>query len=179
MFQHIVVPEIWEALTAADPSTPGGVWHNGKYYVLPAGSKGKMDETPCPPEYSNGEFDAVVQRGDILAMFFGHDHVNTYEIKNFRGVDLCSTPGVGFNAYNNENVGVRLITLNENSPWSYETKVVSYFDLFDYDDDSARYLFKSASSLTDSKTHFAAGVKYLFSRIGDLLSFPPRISLFR
>ena len=172
MFQHIVVPEIWDALVPGDSSQGGGVWHNGQYLVLPEGSKGVLGESPCPPNYTNGQFDAACERGDILAMFFGHDHVNTYEIYDHRGIDLINTPGIGFNSYNSEDVGIRMIYLDENDPWSYETEVYSYFDLFDYDDDAARYLFKSDSSTVDDKTHFAAFFKAIFAQILDVLSYP-------
>lgn len=176
MFQHIVVPEIWDALTPADSSVGGGVWHGGTYYVLPEGANGVIGETPCPPNYTNGQFDAVAERGDILAMFFGHDHVNTYQIFDHRGVDLVNTPGIGFNSYNSEDVGVRMIYLDENDPWHYDTKVISYFDVFDYDDDEARYLFKSDSDTVSDATHFAAFFKYIFVRIENLLLKPWKIA---
>lgn len=164
MFQHIVVPEIWDALVEGDSSNPNGYcMHNGKCLVLPEGSKGKLGESPCPPKYTNGQFDAAVERGDIMAMFFGHDHTNTYEIYDYKGVDLICTQGIGFCSYNSEEVGARLITLDENNPWSYETEIVSYFDIFDYDDDVARYFFKSDSSTVSEKTHFAAFFKAIFA----------------
>lgn len=171
MFQHIVVPEIWDALAEGDSSDPNGcVWHDGKCLVLPEGSKGVLGEGPCPPNYTNGQFDAVAERGDVLAMFFGHDHTNTYEIYNYRGVDLINTPGVGFNSYNSDDVGVRMIYLDENDPWSYATEVISYFDLFDYDDDAARYLYKSDSSTVSDETHFAAFFKWIFACIKNFFS---------
>ena len=89
-----------------------------------------------------------------------------------RGVDLICTPGAGFNSYNSEDVGVRMIYLDENDPWNYETEVVSYFDLFDYDDDAARYLYKSDSSTVDDKTHFAAFFKCIFAQIDYIVSYP-------
>ncbi len=172
MFQHIVVPEIWDALVEGEESDPAGCcWHNGKCLVLPEGSKGRLGEGPCPPNYTNGQFDAVAARGDIMAMCFGHDHTNTYEIYDYRGVDLINTPGIGFNSYNSEDVGVRLITLDENNPWSYETEVVSYFDIFDYDDDVARYLFESDSSTVSDEEHFPAFIKFLFAWFVSLFDF--------
>ena len=171
MFQHIVVPEIWDALAVAPEGvTTGGCWHNDKYLVLPEGSKGVMGEGPCPPNYNNGQFDAVLERGDVMAMCFGHDHTNTYEI-DYKGVQLINTPGIGFNSYNSDDVGVRIIELNENDPWSFETEVISYFDFFDYDDDAARYCYKSDSSTVSDETHFAAFFKWLWAEFLDLLMF--------
>ena len=162
MFQHIVVPEIWEALEECEAGTPGSCGHNGKSYKLPDGTVGRLDETPCPPNYTNGQFDAVVERGDVIGMFFGHDHTNTYELE-YKGVKLINTAGVGFNSYNSESEGVRIITLDENDPWNFETQSITYFDLFDYNDDVARYEFKIYSSTSDSATQFACVFKYLFA----------------
>lgn len=171
MFQHIVVPEIWNALEKTDNTElPGGIWHNGEYYVLPEGAKGVLGETPCPPNYSNGQFDAIKERGDVMGMFFGHDHVNSYEVE-YEGVKLSNTPGIGFNSYNSEVVGVRLITLDENNPRSYDTEVVSYFDLFDFNDDVARYLYKTESRTVSDATHFAAFFKLIFAWFISLFKF--------
>ena len=166
MFQHIVVPEIWDALEECESGTPGSVGHNGKSYKLPDGTVGTLGEGPCPPNYNNGQFDAVLERGDVMAMFFGHDHTNTYEL-NYKGVGLINTAGIGFNSYNSIDEGVRIITLDENDPWSFETETVSYFDLFDYDDDVARYAFKADSDTSDSKTQFASVIKFVFAVIRD------------
>lgn len=170
MFQHIVVPEIWDALDECEAGTSGSVGHAGKSYKLPEGTIGELGETPCPPNYNNGQFDAVLERGDVMAMFFGHDHTNSFEL-NYKGVGLINTPGIGFNSYNGWNEGVRIITLDENDPWSFETKTVSYFDLYDFDDDCARYEFKIYSSTSDSNTQFACIFKYMFAWIASLFDF--------
>lgn len=174
MFQHIIVPEIWNALEECPAGTEGSVGHAGKSYKLPEGTVGTLGEGPCPPNYNNGQFDAVLERGDVMAMFFGHDHTNTFEL-TYKGVGLINTAGIGFNSYNSEDVGVRIITLNENNPWSYETESVSYFDVFDYDDDVARYMFKADSSTTSDKTHFAALFKFFFAYFRYLITFGGKI----
>lgn len=165
VFQHIVVPEIWDALEEVPSGTAGSYGHSGKTLALPEGTNGVLGECPCPPAYSNGEFQTMVERGDVMAMFFGHDHTNTYEIEDYQGIDLINTAGVGFNSYNSIDVGVRIIDLNENDPWSYETEMLSYFELNDYDDDCARYLFKAYSDTSSSSTMFAAFFKYIFAAI--------------
>lgn len=164
MFQHIIVPEIWNALEECEAGTAGSVGHDGKSYKLPEGTVGELNETPCPPNYNNGQFDAVLERGDVMAMFFGHDHTNTFEL-TYKGVGLYNTAGIGFNSYNGWNEGVRIITLDENDPWSFETESVGYFDLYDFDDDVARYEFKIYSSTSDSDTQFACIFKYMFAYI--------------
>ncbi len=164
MFQHIVIPEIWDALDEHDEQTEGSIGHNGKFYTLPQGAKGTLGESPCPPNYTNGQFDAVLERGDVMAMFFGHDHVNSYEF-SYKGVDLVNTPGIGFRSYNSEEAGVRLITLDETRPDTYETETVTYFDLFSRDDPVALNLFLSDSSTVPDKEHFGYFMKYVFAAI--------------
>ena len=169
MFQHIVIPEIWDALEEHDTQAEGSVGHNGKFYTLPEGAKGSLAETPCPPNYTNGQFDAVLERGDVMAMFFGHDHTNSYEF-NYRGVDLVNTPGVGFRSYNSEEEGVRLITLDENQPDTYETELVTYFDLFDPNDEAAMDLFLSDSSTVEDSEHFTYFIKYIIALFKSVFS---------
>lgn len=170
MFQHIIVPEIWDALDECESGTPGSYGHNGKSYKLPEGAKGELNETPCPPNYSNGQFDAALERGDVMAMFFGHDHTNSFELE-YKGIQLINTPGIGFNSYNGWDEGFRLITLDENDPDSFETECVSYFDLFDFDNDVARYRFKLYSSTSDSGTQFACFFKLIFAWIVSIFTF--------
>lgn len=169
MFQHIVVPEVYNYLALADENTEGAVKkYSDTYYVLPEGTKGVMAEAPGSPMYSNGQFDAVVERGDVIAMFFGHDHVNTYEL-DCGDIWLCNSPGIGFSSYNSEVVGVRTVTINEDDPWNFETEVCSYFDYFDYEDDAARYLYELNSDTTDTLTKFKAFFLYVFAIIEDYI----------
>jgi hypothetical protein len=39
---------------------------------------GQKGEEPCSPEHNSGFFEAVTKKGDIHAMFVGHDHWNDY-----------------------------------------------------------------------------------------------------
>ncbi len=166
VFQHIVVPEIFDALDVADAET-GTVVKNGIYYALPEGSLGILPETPCPPDYNNGEFDAFIESGNVLGIFFGHDHLNTYEVE-YEGVKLCNAPGVGFASYNGINNGVRTITLHEDDLTSFDTEVVTYLELFE-GDDQAMYLFELNSDTTDVLTKISAFFKYAFSLVKSYL----------
>ncbi len=124
VFQHIVVPEIYDAIV----KDANGNW------ALPEGSKGVLGEDPCPPHYSNGQFDAMVAQGDVVAMFFGHDHKNDF-IVNHKGIDLSTTPGVGFSSYGNIDRGVRIIELDEKDLSTYETEVIRWVDFYDVKND--------------------------------------------
>ena len=129
-FQHIIVNEIFDALTEVEKGTKGAVEKDGKYYVLPKGAKGQLNETPCPGTEDSQQFEAMLSQGDVKAMFFGHDHKNTFEI-NYNGIDLVNSPASGYGSYGNkETRGVRVITINENGTSKYETKVINYYEKF-------------------------------------------------
>lgn len=127
VFQHIVPPHIYRALKEVDKNTEGAVPHEGKYWVLPDNvdkNTNWMGEAPCPPhtgfEPGYAELDAMVEQGDVKAVFFGHDHINSY-IVPYEGIDLVSSPGITFHSYNDQNRGFRVITLDKNNLDSYET----------------------------------------------------------
>lgn len=130
-FQHIVVQEAFEKLFIESPFKLGDATLNfdGKYYTyLPYVhdiKDGFLLEAPCPGYYNLGQFDAFVETGDVVAVFSGHDHPNSYTVTK-DGVDIVNTPGASFESYGDNSVrGLRLITLNENDTSSYETEVLT------------------------------------------------------
>lgn len=130
-FQHIIVPEIFEALKEVPAGTEGAILKNGKYYVLPeTAAEGSMiGETPCPSGTNGGEFDALLAQGDVLGIVTGHDHTNSFIIP-YKGIDLINTPTCGFRSYGTkESRGIRVITLNEADLTTYGTYVVSFEDV--------------------------------------------------
>lgn len=133
-FQHIVVPEVYDAFDIVYEYTDGALSatdENGNacYYVLPDGAKGALAEDPCPPRYSNGQFDAMVEMGDVVATVSGHDHVNSYEV-DYKGIKIINTPSMGFAAYNGENVGSRVFVLDENDARNFETYCLDFDDVY-------------------------------------------------
>jgi predicted phosphodiesterase len=169
MFQHIIVPEIYDALLPVDAGTPGAIEHGGLYYVLnPANTKsGVMHECPCPSNTNGGQFNAVVSQGDVVAMVFGHDHVNTFDVA-YRGVDLINTPGVNFASYGDENRGARVITLDENDTSTYETHLVTYKELYK-DDAAAALRFTLYGSEFSVMDRLLAGMQYLLIKVTGVL----------
>jgi len=137
MFQHIIVPEIYDALKPASSLTPYAVkriYTDDQYFVLnPENTNaGRMSEYPCPPYYNNGQFDAVVSQGDVLAMFFGHDHSNTFNV-TYKGVDLVATPKASFAGAAGIDRGARVITLDETDTSTYETELLPFSALYEND----------------------------------------------
>lgn len=148
-FQHIIVPEIYDALKQVKLLWFGRIIRQKnplsdktKFYTLPDGAKGQLREYPCPPYYNNGQFDAMLEMGDILATVSGHDHENTFEI-DYKGIKIINTPTVGFNAYNDINIGSRVFVIDENEPESFETYCLTYSDVYTEIDElyEARILF--------------------------------------
>ena len=59
---------------------------------------------------------AMVERGDVLAMFTGHDHSNAFGVK-YQGIDIVNSLSTRYNgdAYSTQ-YGYRVIELDENAP---------------------------------------------------------------
>lgn len=136
VFQHIAVPEIYNVFTRVrDKDEPGAFAGKGSgkggWYAAPEGLSG-VEEAPCPPNYSNGQFAAWREAGDVKAAFFGHDHVNSYEA-TLDGIGLIACPGATFTSYNGEDArGVRIIEIDEKTIASgqYETRVLLLKDFY-------------------------------------------------
>lgn len=135
-FQHIIVPEIWSALKETKLIWFGGVIRSKnalndkiRFYTLPEGAVGELREYPCPPYYNNGQFDAMLEMGDVLATVSGHDHENSFEI-DYKGIKIINTPTIGFNAYNDINVGARVFVIDENEPENFDTYCLTYSEVF-------------------------------------------------
>ena len=133
VFQHMIVPEIYDALVPADKKEKGAVrgqeknWR-GRYYKLPAGAAGKLGEGPCPPCYNTGEF-AAMKRHNVLGAFFGHDHVNDFEVV-YEGIRLTNCKSTGVRSYGDGvGRGVRVIELDEKQPGTYQTRSIYFSDL--------------------------------------------------
>lgn len=160
MFQHIVVPEIYDVLVKTQ---------NG--YELPEGTKGELLENPCPPEYTNGQFDAVVNQGDVVAMFFGHDHKNSFEL-TYKGVDLVNTPGVGFSSYGDYNRGARVIDIKESDTSTYTTEVITWLEFYDAENNAAaknEFIVNGNEFSTAEKIEAFFG--YIFAKIAGIFTF--------
>ncbi len=129
-FQHIIVPEIYDALEETSFADKSGLPFGGKYYKLPQTAKegSVIGESPCPSGKNSGEFEAMVSQGDVIGIVTGHDHCNAF-IVPYKGIDLINSPTCGFMSYgSNESRGLRVITLNENDLQNYDSYIVAYDD---------------------------------------------------
>ena len=126
LFQHIPVRQEYDFLRTADapvPGTNGFTDDHGVYHYLEGALSGRLREMPCPPAGDHREqFDSWVRTGDIVAAFFGHDHVNDFIVKK-DGVLLVQTLCAGQFTYGKER-GCRSIILHEDDPRSIETRSI-------------------------------------------------------
>lgn len=93
MFLHIPLPEFVEA------------WEKGD-------AIGQKSETICAPELNSGFFAALVESGNVLGVFAGHDHDNDFAAK-LHGISLCCGRSLGLDTYGNLPRGARVIELTQ------------------------------------------------------------------
>ena len=136
VFQHIIVPEVYDALEKIDRKTPFSfehVYNKGEYYRFDFRNinYGTLSETPCCGYENFGQFDAMVEKGDVLAMFTGHDHTNAFGV-NHMGIDIMNSLSTRYNSDAfSTGYGYRMIYVNENDTAHYDSEVVRWYDLFD------------------------------------------------
>ena len=132
MFQHIPMSEIDDCVEECDPDADGAIrmYDEDKYIRLKPEkiNSGRLYEpTPgCKENY--GQFDAVKQQGDVLAVVYGHHHMNMFDITH-DGVRMIQTPAASFRCYGNSLRGVRMFELDEKIPDTFSTTHYTYFDL--------------------------------------------------
>lgn len=136
VFQHIPVPEFFDVINKVPKGAKGAVpaygEHENEYFVLndeTIAEGGFMLESPASPDVNTGEFEAMSEKGDVLGIYVGHDHNNSFVVK-YKGVDLGYTQGAGFNVYGpGENRGVRIFELDETAPREYKTHTATFKEL--------------------------------------------------
>ena len=47
------------------------------------------------PDDNTGELDALTEKGDVLGLYVGHDHINSFSIP-YRGIQLGYTQGPSY-----------------------------------------------------------------------------------
>lgn len=137
VFQHIIVPEIYEVLKKSNSKQPYAIKHiynEEEFYMFDSEqvNYGTLNEKPCPGYYNDGQFDALVDTGDVLAMFTGHDHTNAFGVRN-QNIDIYTSPMTRYKglAYTTQ-YGYRVVEIDENDTSTYETRVERLYDVFDF-----------------------------------------------
>ncbi len=133
-FQHIPTPEYFDVIKRVKRFTKGCVRaygnHKNEFYALDPQSSGLRDfmlESPAAPFANSGEIDAFLEKGDVLGLYVGHDHNNSF-VANYKGIDLGYTQGAGFNVYGpGLKRGVRIFEIEECG--KYETRTLTFREL--------------------------------------------------
>ena len=83
------------------------------------------------PEVFAAVRDHTAKKGDVLGVYVGHDHKNSY-VGKVGNIDVGFTQSAGFNVYGNgKQRGVRCFVLDENDPRNYKTYTKTYEQLCD------------------------------------------------
>ena len=130
-FQHIIVQEIYDLMFYKSPIALGEATRNfdgQSYTIFPFVHNikdGVLLEVPCPGYYNYGQFDAFVETGDVVAVFSGHDHLNSFTVEK-DGVDIVNTPGCSFESYGEPATrGIRMLTINEADTSVYKSEMLT------------------------------------------------------
>ena len=138
-FQHMIVEDVYRALKMTKIRVPFSYHHmydKKRFYSFdPKGVNfGTLTETPCSGYHNYGQFDAMVEKGDVLAMFSGHDHTNAFGVK-YKGIDISNTVSTRYNRDRfSSQYGYRIITVNESDTSVYKSRVEHWYDMFTSDD---------------------------------------------
>lgn len=135
LFQHIPLCEYYNLLKKTGRFSKGAVrayrTHKNNWYTLSDNCEenGVFLEPPSIPDVNSGEFDAISEKDDVIAVFAGHDHKNSF-IGKYKNIIMGCTPCAGFNEYGNGIYrGVRIIEIDEDNVTAFKTRVVTYSDL--------------------------------------------------
>lgn len=131
-----------------------------------------MGESPAAPYENSGQIDAFLEKGEMLGLYVGHDHINSF-VANYKGIDLGYTQGAGFNVYGpGYKRGVRIFNIEESG--KYETTTVTFGELCGKEvDNKAKFALysyapTSVSQVTTAVKEFAIVVGAVAGTIGML-----------
>jgi predicted MPP superfamily phosphohydrolase len=104
-FFHIPVPEFHDAVRAEDAILIG-----------------TRREAVCSPAFNSGMFTAMVEGGDVMGIFCGHDHDNDYSVMWHNVLLAYGRYSGGNTVYNHLPCGARVIILKEGTR-SFDTYI--------------------------------------------------------
>ncbi len=138
-FQHIIVADVYEALKKTERKrlfSYSHMYNKDEYYMFDPDrvNHGTLTETPCSGYYNDGQFSAMVEKGDVLGIFTGHDHTNAFGVE-YKGIEIGNTVSSRYNrdAFSSQ-YGYRMFEIDENDTSKYTTRVEHWFDMLDNDD---------------------------------------------
>ena len=135
-FQHIPPADIYDCFVLAEKGEYKALQGAGKfaenYYRLPpyaVSARSFMGENAASPDEKGNQVETLKEKGDVLGLYFGHDHNNSFVVKH-GNLDLGYTQGAGFNIYGpGKNRGGRIFDIYEDAPEKYVTFTVTANDI--------------------------------------------------
>ena len=134
-FQHMIVPEVYDVLTKVNKRKLYSFEHiinKGEYYMFSPEEVnfGTLNETPCCGFPNFGQFDAMVECGDVLGVFSGHDHTNAFGVK-CKGIDIVNSLSTRFNGDRFSTMyGYRIIEVDENDTSRYTSYNRRWYNMY-------------------------------------------------
>ncbi|MBQ8183992.1 MAG: metallophosphoesterase [Clostridia bacterium] len=152
-FQHIIVPEVYDVLKKTRKTLYAfrHMYNTEDYYMFNPEqiNFGTLNETPCCGFPNFGQFDAMVEKGDVLAVFSGHDHTNAFGVKH-KGIDIVNSLSTRYNGDRFSSMyGYRIIEVDEKNTSVYTCRVVHWYDMFTTEDIKS---FKAVGDIKAVKT---------------------------
>ena len=136
VFQHIIVPEVYDKLLVSVPSGTTGSVKGGsgqwtdRYWVLDSSNNtitGAMNEGPCPSEQNGGQYAAMVRTGTMVGNFVGHDHTNTFIGTTSDNITIGYTQAATMHSYGTHDPACRVFTVKEDG--TYTTKHIALSEM--------------------------------------------------
>lgn len=123
-YMHIPVPEM-------------GFGATDRKHFKYAGMQG---ENVAPSIINFGMFGAALQRGDIKAMCFGHDHLNDFRME-YAGIELSYDAFLSYHAcHEDHRRGGRIFEIDASDPWKIKSYMVLVRDVLGEAGDSKEWL---------------------------------------
>ena len=139
VYQHVPVKEIYQCLEKTNIKNSNNAifslndykWYKVKKEYL-VGDNNVVGEAPCSETFDSpsGQYDAWVEKGDVFAAFFAHDHVNNFVMKSDDGIIMGYNGGTGFAAYGDgDKRTIRMFEFNEDDVKNFKTWTDYYRDI--------------------------------------------------
>lgn len=134
VFEHIPVRQINSILKEVPFGTENATFTPDGYKIVDPDKHlgGNFYEYPNPTgDETNRQYESWVEKGDVVAAFFGHDHTNSFYGKTDEGIILGYNASFGWKAYGMGGATrqVKMIVVDENDPRNPEIYSKSYKDL--------------------------------------------------
>ena len=134
-FQHIIVPEVYDVLKKVNKHrlySFSHMYNKKDFYMFDPTQVnfGTLNETPCCGFPNYGQFDAMVEKGDVLGIFTGHDHTNAFGVK-CKGIDIVNSLSTRYNGDRFATMyGYRIIEVEENDTSRYTSYNERWYNMF-------------------------------------------------